>query len=76
MCFIDEIVPYSTEAELLEILQSFKIDVRIIGEDYIEKEFTGKSYCNENNIEIIFNSRKHSFSSSNLKSKIINQQLK
>ncbi len=74
--FIDEIVPYSTEAELLEILQSFKIDVRIIGEDYIEKEFTGKSYCNENNIEIIYNSRKHSFSSSNLKSKIINQQLK
>ena len=74
--FIDEIVPYSTEAELLEILQSFKIDVRIIGEDYIEKEFTGKSYCNENNIGIIYNSRKHSFSSSNLKSKIINQQLK
>lgn len=74
--FIDEIVPYSTEAELLEILQSFKLDVRIIGEDYIEKEFTGKSYCNENNIEIIYNSRKHSFSSSNLKSKIINQQLK
>lgn len=74
--FIDEIVPYSTEAELLEILQSFKIDVRIIGEDYFEKEFTGKSYCNENNIEIIYNSRKHSFSSSNLKSKIINQQLK
>ena len=73
---IDEIVPYSTEAELLEILQSFKIDVRIIGEDYINKEFTGKNYCVENNIEIIYNSRKHSFSSSNLKSKIINQQLK
>jgi glycerol-3-phosphate cytidylyltransferase len=68
--FIDEIVPYSTELELLEILQSFKIDIRIVGEDYIEKEFTGKKYCIENNIEIYYNSRRHSFSSSSLRKKI------
>lgn len=40
--FIDEIVPYSTEIELMEILQSFKLDIRFIGEDYLEKDFTGK----------------------------------
>ena len=68
--FIDEIVPYSTELELMEILQSFKIDVRFIGEDYLEKEFTGKQYCSDNSIELCFNSRKHNFSSSNLRNKI------
>jgi glycerol-3-phosphate cytidylyltransferase len=67
---IDEIIPYSTETELLEILQSYKIDVRIIGEDYRELEFTGKQYCLDNQIEIYFNNRKHNFSSSSLKKRI------
>lgn len=68
--YVDEIVPYSTEVELLEILQSFKIDLRIVGEDYIDKDFTGKQFCIDNNIEIYFNSRKHNFSSSSLRKKI------
>ena len=68
--FIDEIVPYSTELELMEILQSFRIDIRFIGEDYLEKEFTGKQFCLDNNIELLFNSRKHNFSSSGLRNKI------
>ena len=50
--FIDEIVPYSTELELMEILQSFKIDIRFIGEDYFEKDFTGKQFCLDNDIEL------------------------
>ncbi len=68
--YVDEIVPYSTESELLEILQSFKIDLRIVGEDYIDKDFTGKQFCIDSNIEIYFNSRKHKFSSSSLRKKI------
>ena len=68
--YVDEIVPYSTENELMEILKSFKIDIRIIGEDYKDKIFTGKDYCEENLIEIFFNQRKHDFSSSSLRSKI------
>jgi glycerol-3-phosphate cytidylyltransferase len=68
--FIDEIVPYSTEKELLEILQCFKIDIRIIGEDYLDKDFNGKQFCIENGIEIYYNSRKHNFSSSSLRNKI------
>lgn len=71
--FVDEIVPYSTESELMEILQSFKIDIRIIGEDYIDKDFTGKNFCIDNNIELLYNSRKHLYSSSILKAKIKNQ---
>jgi glycerol-3-phosphate cytidylyltransferase len=68
--FINEIIPYSTELELMEILQSFKIDIRFVGEDYLEKEFTGKQFCLDNNIEIYFNSRKHKFSTSGLREKI------
>lgn len=68
--YVDEIVPYTTEVELLEILKSFNIHLRIIGEDYIEKEYTGKQFCIENNIVIYYNSRKHNFSSSSLRKKI------
>lgn len=68
--FIDEIIPYSTEDELMEILQSYKIDVRFIGEDYLEKDFTGKQFCLDNDINLFFNSRKHPFSSSGLRNKI------
>jgi glycerol-3-phosphate cytidylyltransferase len=68
--FIDEIVPYSTESELLEILQSFKIDIRFIGEDYLDKDFTGRQFCLDNNIEIYYNSRKHNYSTSLIRNKL------
>lgn len=64
--FIDEIVPYDTEADLLSILTSYKIDVRIIGEDYKDKPFTGK----ELPIPVYYNSRKHNFSTTELRNKI------
>ena len=68
--FIDEIVPYSTEIELLEILQSFDLNIRFIGEDYLDKDFTGKQFCIDNNIELYYNSRKHNFSSTSLRNKL------
>ena len=64
---IDEIVPYVTEEDLEDILKSFKIDLRIIGEEYKEKNFTGRDYCREKEIEIYYNSRDHRFSSSGLR---------
>jgi len=67
---VDEIVPYTTELELIEILQSFKLSIRFIGEDYLNKDFTGKQFCIDNNIELFFNSRKHKFSSSSLRLKL------
>ena len=54
---IDEIVPYVSEQDLEDILRSFKIDVRIIGEEYKEKNFTGRTYCEEKGIELYFNTR-------------------
>ena len=64
--YVDEIVVYNTEADLVDILLSLPIDVRIIGEEYREKEFTGK----ELPIEIVYNSRKHSFSSTTLRNRV------
>lgn len=65
--FVDEIVPYATEQDLEDILRSFKIDVRIIGDEYREKNFTGREYCESKGIELYFNTRDHRFSSSGLR---------
>lgn len=65
--FVDEIVPYATEQDLEDILKSFRIDVRIIGIEYQEKNFTGRQYCEEKGIQLHYNSRDHRFSSSGLR---------
>lgn len=70
--YVDQIVPYATEQDLEDILRSFKIDVRIVGDEYREKNFTGRVYCEENGIELYFNNRDHRFSSSGLR-KIVAQ---
>jgi|TARA_B100000035_G_C20562492_1_gene363170 glycerol-3-phosphate cytidylyltransferase len=67
---IDEIIPYVSEQDLEDILRSFKIDIRIIGEEYKDKIFTGKDYCIENGIEIYYNKRDHRFSSSGLRRQV------
>ena len=68
--YIDEVIPYATEKDVEDILQTYQIDVRIIGEDYAGKEFTGKKICVDRNIEIYYNSRKHSFSTSELRQRV------
>ncbi|WP_313264691.1 adenylyltransferase/cytidyltransferase family protein [Sphingobacterium sp.] len=65
--YVDQIVPYATEQDLEDILRSFNIDVRIVGDEYREKRFTGRAYCEEKGIELYFNSRDHRFSSSGLR---------
>ncbi|MGJ1194843.1 adenylyltransferase/cytidyltransferase family protein [Sphingobacterium spiritivorum] len=65
--YVDQIVPYATEQDLEDILRAFKIDVRIVGDEYKERDFTGRQYCEENGIELYFNSRDHRFSSSGLR---------
>ena len=68
--FVDEVVPYVSEKDLDEILRSFKIDIRIIGEEYAEKDFTGKAYCEQKGIEIYYNSRDHEYSSSGIRKRL------
>jgi glycerol-3-phosphate cytidylyltransferase len=68
--YVDEIIPYSTEQDLEDILTLYPINVRILGEEYRDKHFTGKEVCKDKSIELYFNSRKHRFSSSELRSRI------
>ena len=73
--FVDEIVPYASEQDLEDILRSFKIDVRIVGDEYKEQDFTGRMYCEEKGIELYFNTRDHRFSSSGLRREVHQKEM-
>ena len=68
--FVDEIVPYQTEEDVIDILELFQVDVRFLGEEYREKEFTGKDVCRKRGIELHFNKRDHRFSTSGLRKRV------
>ena len=68
--YVDEIIPYLTESDLCDILSMYHIDIRILGVEYKEKDFTGKTYCKKKGIEIYYNSRDHRFSSSGLRKQV------
>lgn len=74
--YVDEIVVYNTEKDLEDILLSLPIDVRILGIEYKDSDFTGRAICNERGIELVFNSRDHSFSSSSLRKRIADAESK
>ena len=72
--YVDEIIPYVTEKDLEDILTMYHIDVRILGEEYREKEFTGKDICRKRGIELYFNKRDHRFSSSDLRRRVAERE--
>lgn len=69
--YVDEVVVYATETELLDILRSYPIDVRIVGDEYADKQFTGKDL----NMDIYYNRREHSFSTTELRGRVIKRHL-
>ena len=73
--FVDEVVVYSTEKDLCDILLTLPINVRILGVEYEGKEFTGRDICFNRGIEIVFNGRDHSFSSSNLRKRVAQAEI-
>ncbi len=66
--YVDQVIPYQTESDLIDIIQLYRANIRIIGEEYRYKNFTGSRM----GIETYFNARKHNFSSSNLREKVAN----
>ena len=72
--FVDEIVPYQTEQDLVDILELFQLDVRFLGDEYKEKEFTGKDICRKRGIELHFNKRDHRFSTTDLRKRVCNNE--
>jgi len=72
--YVDEIIPYATEKDLEDILEMYHIDVRILGEEYRDKDFTGKDICRRRDIELYFNKRDHRFSSSDLRRRVAERE--
>ena len=68
--YVDEILVYETEADLLNLLQTQNIDVRFLSEEYKDRDFTGKQYCIDNGIEIHFHKREHQYSSTELRNRV------
>ena len=68
--YVDEIIPYQTEKDLEDILEMYQIDIRILGEEYREKDFTGKDICQERDIDLYFNKRDHRFSTTDLRNRV------
>jgi glycerol-3-phosphate cytidylyltransferase len=73
--YVDETVVYQTEKDLEDILLTLPIDVRILGIEYAEKDFTGREICYDRAIELVFNKRDHSFSSSNLRKRVAHAEM-
>lgn len=73
---VDEVVIYQTEKDLEDLLLILPIDVRILGIEYADKEFTGKQICIDRGIEIVYNGRDHSFSSSSLRKRVAEAESK
>lgn len=72
--YVDEVVVYSTEQDLVDLLLILPVDVRILGVEYEHKEFSGKSECVLRGIDIVYNRRDHSFSSSSLRKRVAESQ--
>ena len=68
--YVDEIVPYQTEKDLQDILTMYPINIRILGEEYRTRDFTGKEICKSRDIQIHFNKRDHRFSTSDLRKRV------
>ena len=68
--YVDEVVVYSTEQDLIDLLLILPVDVRILGVEYQSQDFTGRKEGSEKGIEHVFNSRDHSFSSSSLRKRV------
>ena len=68
--YVDEVVVYQTEQDLVDLLLILPLDVRVLGIEYQDKNFTGRDECYDRGIEIVFNGRDHSFSSSSLRKRV------
>ena len=73
--YVDEVVVYQTEQDLRDLLLILPVDVRILGVEYKDKDFSGAEECYNRNIEIVFNGRDHSFSSSSLRKRVADAQI-
>jgi glycerol-3-phosphate cytidylyltransferase len=72
--YVDEIIIYNTEQDLIDLLLTLPIDVRVLGDEYKTKDFTGKDIAKQRGSKIIYNGRDHSFSSTSLRKRVASAQ--
>ena len=68
--YVDEILVYETEYDLLQLLMTQKIDIRFLSDEYLNRDFTGKQYCIQHGIELHYHTRQHEYSSSELRARV------
>lgn len=74
--YVDEVVVYATEQDLRDLLLILPVDVRVLGVEYQGTNFSGQAECEQRGIDIVFNTRDHSFSSSSLRKRVVEAQIK
>ena len=72
--YVDEVLVYATEKDLVDILLSYPIDVRILGNEYEHRDFTGRHECVDRGIQFYFNKRDHSFSTTELRQRVVDAE--
>ena len=73
--YVDEVIVYHTEDDLLNMLKTQHIDIRFLGDEYKTKDFTGKQWCLDHGIELHYHNREHPYSSSSLRKRIYEAEL-
>jgi glycerol-3-phosphate cytidylyltransferase len=68
--YVDEIIVYHTEEDLLNIFKTQHINIRFLGDEYKTKDFTGKQWCLDHGIELHYHNREHPYSSSSLRKRV------
>lgn len=68
--YVDEILVYETEEDLLNLIQTQTIHVRFLSEEYMDRDFTGKQYCIDHDIELFYHLRKHKYSSTEIRNRV------
>ena len=70
--YVDEVIEYSSEKTLYELLKKINPDVRILGSDWKNKEYTGHDL----DIVIHWHNRDHDYSTSNLRKRVYEEEKK
>jgi glycerol-3-phosphate cytidylyltransferase len=73
--YVDEILVYQTEQDLLNLIQTQTIHIRFLSEEYLNRDFTGKQYCLNNGIDLHYHKRQHQYSSSDLRKRVYQLEL-
>lgn len=73
--YVDEVVVYATEKDLVDILLAYPINIRILGNEYEHREFTGRNECIDRGIKFYFNKREHTFSTTELRQRVVDAEV-